>query len=360
MYPHNGVDAVTSYKVFYCKEEKDSAICLDEATEMDTILTSSTQTTLRIQDLSPGTNYTFRVQAVYDNGTMSVVSNSCRCKTKDAPRPADFVLLQSQLIEKGPPDIYKLPLISGHLDVQGGLRHYRVGEIPPASDLKPEGFLIILGATDEFKNVMLNALANYVLGVEFSDPFKFKIATDEELAGQQSVIAYTFCPTILDYNLTVIATPKNEDSESIKSQIRMFVNEQDGPSSPTYSSCRHEFSFTLPCLEPDFMSRVERECVVLESAREEPRRLHGMIRVFNISYEKEVMVRWTHDNWRTSHDTFSAFCSHEGITDRFAFEFPISEDDASFVARYRVAGREYWDNNRGATYNVYSIRSETQ
>jgi protein phosphatase 1 regulatory subunit 3A/B/C/D/E len=117
---------------------------------------------------------------------------------------------------------------------------------------------------------------------------------------------------------------------------------------------KHTFTFGQPSLEPDFFERVERDSVVLESIREEPRSLHGIVRVFNLAYNKEVVIRWTHDGWRTSHDTNAVFCSNDGNTDRFAFELPINGDDVSFCIRYRVESGEYWDNNRGTNYTITS------
>lgn len=129
---------------------------------------------------------------------------------------------------------------------------------------------------------------------------------------------------------------------------------QNSPNfAPTH---RHKLTFTQPSLEPDFFNRVSRDCVCLESIREEPRCLHGIVRVSNLSYSKEVAIRWTHDNWKTSHDTHTVFLSNHGATDRFAFELPINGDDVSFAIRYRSEGKEYWDNNRGSNYTVLSLR----
>lgn len=115
---------------------------------------------------------------------------------------------------------------------------------------------------------------------------------------------------------------------------------------------KHTFMFTQPSLEPDFFERVRRDSVVLESIREEPRSLHGIVRVFNLAYHKKVSIRWTHDGWRTSHDTSCVFCSNDGDTDRFAFELPINGDDVSFAIQYQVESGDFWDNNRGANYTV--------
>lgn len=121
-----------------------------------------------------------------------------------------------------------------------------------------------------------------------------------------------------------------------------------------HSVHKHTFTFTNPSLEPGFFGRVKGDYVVLESIREEPRSLHGIVRVFNLTYSKEVTVRWSHDGWRTSHDTCAVFCSNDGDTDRFAFELPINGDNVTFAIRYRTEEREFWDNNRGKNYTIIS------
>lgn len=143
-------------------------------------------------------------------------------------------------------------------------------------------------------------------------------------------------------------------SSKLSSNNKANVKRQNSPPKfgPTH---RHKLAFTQPSLEPDFFNRVSRDCVCLESIREEPRCLHGIVRVSNLSYTKEVAVRWTHDNWKTSHDTHAVFLSNHGATDRFAFELPINGDDVSFAIRFRSEGSEYWDNNRGSNYTVLSL-----
>lgn len=143
-------------------------------------------------------------------------------------------------------------------------------------------------------------------------------------------------------------------SSKLSSSNKANVRRQNSPPKfgPTH---RHKLAFTQPSLEPDFFNRVSRDCVCLESIREEPRCLHGIVRVSNLSYAKEVAVRWTHDNWKTSHDTQAVFLSNHGATDRFAFELPINGDDVSFAIRFRSEGSEYWDNNRGSNYTVLSL-----
>ena len=130
---------------------------------------------------------------------------------------------------------------------------------------------------------------------------------------------------------------------------------QHSPTSATPHN-RRVFRFSQPGSEPGFYERVSRDYVVLESARDEPRMIRGVIRVSNISYHKEVTVRWTHDRWRSFHDTGAAFSANDGHTDRFTFELPANGEDVEFALRYKCDGQEFWDNNRGKNYVVEGSR----
>ena len=119
---------------------------------------------------------------------------------------------------------------------------------------------------------------------------------------------------------------------------------------------RRVLRFNQPGSEPGFYERVSRENIVLESVRDEPRMIRGVIRVANISYHKEVTVRWTHDHWRAYHDTNAVFSANDGHTDRFTFELPANGEDIEFSLRYKCNGAEYWDSNRGKNYVVEGLR----
>ena len=125
-------------------------------------------------------------------------------------------------------------------------------------------------------------------------------------------------------------------------------------SPPTHH--RRVFRFSQPGSEPGFYERVSRENVVLESIRDEPRMVRGVIRVSNISYHKEVTVRWSHDHWRSYHDTNTVFSANDGHTDRFTFELPANGEDIEFAIRFKCNGTEYWDSNRGKNYVVEGSR----
>eukprot|EP00731_Ephydatia_muelleri_P020432 Em0013g159a len=117
-----------------------------------------------------------------------------------------------------------------------------------------------------------------------------------------------------------------------------------------------KFSFAQPGTEPDFIDRVNSQKVCLESLKSERRSLHGIVRLSNIAYEKSVNVRWTVDKWQNCHESRASYvpCSSDGKTDSFTFELPVNGEDVEFAIRYECNGQEYWDNNKGRNYVVYS------
>ncbi|OCT82289.1 protein phosphatase 1 regulatory subunit 3D [Xenopus laevis] len=122
--------------------------------------------------------------------------------------------------------------------------------------------------------------------------------------------------------------------------------------------------FIDPCTKPDFVELVKQRRVCLESLRTDPFSISGELRVLNLSYEKEVTVRYTVDSWKTSSEvqaTYQRGCS-DRYTDRFSFKLLClalinKESMLEFAIRYRVCGAEYWDNNAGENYMVKSHRA---
>ncbi|XP_078391945.1 uncharacterized protein ppp1r3g [Cetorhinus maximus] len=118
-------------------------------------------------------------------------------------------------------------------------------------------------------------------------------------------------------------------------------------------------AFSMPCEASDFMQRAERNRVCLEKVTVSHFDVHGMIRVLNISYVKEVTVRYTFNNWLSCMDTPAKYVegsSHSG-TDQFSFDLSIPPflDQGSFVhfaICYRADNEEYWDNNFDKNYSL--------
>ena len=113
--------------------------------------------------------------------------------------------------------------------------------------------------------------------------------------------------------------------------------------------------FNQPGTQPDFYNKVKLQLVSLESvSTSQPRAIHGIVRVMNIAYDKDVSVRWTHDKWNTHHESKCLYCqgSSDGITDRFSFTLPANGDDVEFAICYKTQGIEYWDSHAGQNYLI--------
>ncbi|KAK0500997.1 putative phosphatase regulatory subunit-domain-containing protein [Armillaria luteobubalina] len=120
--------------------------------------------------------------------------------------------------------------------------------------------------------------------------------------------------------------------------------------------------------------------------------LKGTLLVRNISYEKQVYVRFTLDDWQTTSEVAARYqtslpslpilsktnltigdlaagvaAGGPAVWDRFEYTIKL-EDYASslidrtifLVARYSAGGGEWWDNNAGKNYRVAFVRSPNQ
>ncbi|KAJ1664615.1 hypothetical protein IW140_004008 [Coemansia sp. RSA 1813] len=115
---------------------------------------------------------------------------------------------------------------------------------------------------------------------------------------------------------------------------------------------------------PSFSS-FEESPVVLESIKYGNKTLVGTIKVHNVAFEKQVLVRLTQNSWKDVKDVHATFLrvitgadgSRPGI-DRFRFSIPTDDSAStadgaitiSMCVCYRVNGQEYWDNNKGTNY----------
>lgn len=139
---------------------------------------------------------------------------------------------------------------------------------------------------------------------------------------------------------------------SLTREIKPCTTKEPSTSLPK-SHTRH-FKFPQPGTQPDFYERLQAQKVCLESIKLETRAVHGIVRTLNLNYEKRILVRWTHDRWKTHHDSVCAYCdgSSDGYTDRFSFTIPANGDDIEFAISYQTLGQEYWDNNRNQNYLI--------
>ena len=122
--------------------------------------------------------------------------------------------------------------------------------------------------------------------------------------------------------------------------------------------------FSQPGATHDFIARVKLQKVLLESCLSDDRDLSvsGCVRVWNLSYRKDVTIRYTTTGWGTFNEVHASYVngSNDRNTDRFSFAIilPMYFDVGhrlEFAIRFKAGENlclEFWDNNNGANYSL--------
>ncbi|XP_035777203.1 glycogen-binding subunit 76A-like isoform X2 [Anopheles albimanus] len=112
-----------------------------------------------------------------------------------------------------------------------------------------------------------------------------------------------------------------------------------------------------------FRQKLDERNVSLENViiKETEQLIVGTVKVKNLSYHKEVILRSSCDNWKTHEDTFCTYsvvgngaASAYLIFDTFSFKLtlPPKSRRIEFCACFKCDGIEYWDNNDGRNYSL--------
>ncbi|KAK3536304.1 hypothetical protein QTP86_002929 [Hemibagrus guttatus] len=115
-------------------------------------------------------------------------------------------------------------------------------------------------------------------------------------------------------------------------------------------------------IEPDFLERLCHRRVCLEQVHCSELGITGTVQVLNLAFEKQVIVRYSFTDWKSSAECKACWVSTEHRDDVqsevFHFRLPVPpfilKPGASleFAICYRVLGSEYWDNNDGHNYKL--------
>lgn len=113
----------------------------------------------------------------------------------------------------------------------------------------------------------------------------------------------------------------------------------------------------------EFRQKVEEKNVSLENViiKETEHLIVGTVKVKNVSYNKEVIIRSTCDNWKTHLDTYctytvvgSGLASAYMVYDTFSFKLtlPPKSRRIEFCVCYKCEAGEFWDNYDGRNYSL--------
>ena len=189
---------------------------------------------------NPEKSYVFKVSAVTTAGHSSFSEVSDLITTKVKPWSAQLIR-SCKMVSSSNPRIYQLPL---HYTVKkNSIRKATVRKNAPAARYLwslpvPHKVLMLVGATGAGKSTLIDSIANYIMGVDWEDKYRFKLISEETAHDQaksqtKCITAYTFYKqegSPLPYTLTVIDTPgfgdtggPERDKEIVK-QIEEFFS----------------------------------------------------------------------------------------------------------------------------------------
>uniref|UniRef100_A0A8C5MGG8 Fibronectin type-III domain-containing protein n=1 Tax=Leptobrachium leishanense TaxID=445787 RepID=A0A8C5MGG8_9ANUR len=200
---------ITEYNIAYKEGEHDNPTWLEKRTGKKT-------EKWVIEGLKPKTSYAIRVQAICGDHGTSAPSGEIEASTSDTQSSniKYQMLKDSKLLTEGKPSVYEL----GTELSDCGYRKYRLGK---ENLSKTKKVILLVGGTG--KTTLINGIANYILGVDWKDDFRFKLiheVTDKTQAHSQTslVTAYEMNHEMgynIPYSLTLIDTPGFGDTQGI-------------------------------------------------------------------------------------------------------------------------------------------------
>ncbi|XP_034534585.1 uncharacterized protein LOC117809023 [Notolabrus celidotus] len=250
--PKFGLENITSYSVERC-------VSGEEGWKQQT---ASKAGEVTVGDLSPNTEYMFRCRAVTSvglgpanqvSGPIKTLSCSPPVKPQVEPSPSeiskslktraeheqdvwslnnipevcttkqtlkDELKLKSKQVSSASPSVYQLPLERGKLVNIKHCRKFSFGK----ESMKPNRTIMLLGATGSGKSTLINGMMNFILGVNWTDNFRFKLIDEEQTKSQaesqtSEVTVYKINHQEgfnIDYSVTIVDTPGFGDTRGIK------------------------------------------------------------------------------------------------------------------------------------------------
>ncbi|XP_037778789.1 protein phosphatase 1 regulatory subunit 3C-B-like [Penaeus monodon] len=150
-----------------------------------------------------------------------------------------------------------------------------------------------------------------------------------------------------------------------------FLEQVTGGAQAEALADQWELAFRQPASDYLGMkARLEANNVSLENVlvKESEARVTGTVKVRNLSYHKQVKVRYTTSNWAAHDDVYADYVPSAAtatgasydLYDTFTFALPLPSssqaDKLEFCVCYSCHDADYWDNNNNQNYVLVSFR----
>ncbi|XP_046655010.1 uncharacterized protein LOC124348779 [Daphnia pulicaria] len=160
----------------------------------------------------------------------------------------------SQLIKKGQPNVYLLN--AEETSVGEDFRCFDIGQpegTPLSFDMRNHKVIILMGATGCGKSTLINGMVNYILGVKWNDPFRFKCVREDEKTAKNQAISQTSTVTAytlrhhdgmaIPHSITIIDTPGYGDTRGVQRdkeitrKIHQFLTQPETRVDEIHAAC---------------------------------------------------------------------------------------------------------------------------
>ena len=220
-----------------------------DASSAKLLKVSLKETFCRLDQLQPETAYSVNIVVDSDDGKKTSASS----KTASFTTLAKGVRFAEMLVKKcaknvgrDEMDVYSVPLTkTGNRSGNGpsSVERYIFGKAGKKEDeRKQHKTILLMGATGSGKTGLINAMMNYILNVDWRDPFRFRLIEEQQqLASSRRhknrVNVYEvnhYEGFRIPYSVTIIDTPEYDDAKNLaKNQeitdlIRKFFENKDG------------------------------------------------------------------------------------------------------------------------------------